>query len=261
MLEIEQIVDKKGEPRHYTVNGQRFPSVTTVLRILDKPALVPWAWSLAVEGAAEINSRKGVIPVTPAYMRQALVDNEWGWWQKRDAGGLRGSQLHKAIEDLIEHGKIPSFSEYAEENQGYLRALARWWVECKPTIIATELKVGSLEHGFAGRLDLIEDDGGEHLILDIKSGGQLKEPIDDSLARFPYEEHHLQSQGYQIGYEETYEEPIHGGKIINLADNGDYRVTPALGGRDQFLAVLNAYNHVAELRKEISKWKADLKAK
>ena len=32
------------------LSGERVPSVTTFLYILNKPALVPWAWGLGVEG-------------------------------------------------------------------------------------------------------------------------------------------------------------------------------------------------------------------
>lgn len=100
-------IEKSNKVKIHTVykpaNGERVPSVTTVLGILNKPALLEWAWKLGTEGidykairdtAADIGSLahylilchlKGIEPDTSEYSQQVIDKAEtclikfWDW--------------------------------------------------------------------------------------------------------------------------------------------------------------------------------------
>jgi hypothetical protein len=255
-FEIEQLPDKNGEPRHYAIDGERVPSVTTILRVLDKPALVSWAWNLACEGGAEV-VQAGLPIESQEEMKQALVDREWGWWQVRDTAGLRGQRLHDALHALISEGQVPSLAEFPEDERGYVQALAAWWTEHEPEVLMSEVQVGSKRYRYAGRLDLLvasPPDQDYLTILDIKSA----KPDKDERPRLPYLEHHFQvGGGYRLALSETYNIPAPRlrAATVSICENGTYRVTPAFAGPMDFLYVLNAYLSMKRVAKEMGDYK------
>jgi hypothetical protein len=260
--EIVQEEDKNGEPRHYTIDGERVPSVTTVLRVLNKEALISWAWNVAVEGAVEVHNSG--LPIDDyAAMRKALVDREWGWWQVRDTAALRGRGLHTALNHLSETGTPPSLSEFPEEQRGYVQALARWWIATEPNVLLSEAKVASKRHYYAGRTDLVVEKDVEDEILpvvvDIKSGKTDNEGV----PRPPYAEAHFQvGGGYRLALLETYGHPLDaklGAEIVNICPNGEYLVTPAFATPGDFLPVLAAYQSVKRVEGSMNAWKKQQK--
>lgn len=259
--QIEQLPDKNDEPRHYAIDGERVPSVTTILRVLDKPALISWAWNLAVEGGAEV-VQAGLPIESQEEMRKALVDREWGWWQVRDTAGLRGQRLHDALHSLIAEGEVPELSAFPENERGYVKALASWWTEHEPKVLMSEVAVGSKRYRYGGRLDLVCSDyvfpgnAKPYTILDIKSA----KPDKNGELRYPYLEHHFQvGGGYLMGLAETYDLPERdfNAGIVSLGENGDYRVTPAFARPMDFLYVLNCYMAIERVKRDMKAWEKD----
>ena len=67
------VVEFQAEPRRrYLVNGQPVPSVTQILGVLDKPALVWWAMRVGVEGACQLQE-SGSLPSDPEAAVKALT--------------------------------------------------------------------------------------------------------------------------------------------------------------------------------------------
>lgn len=258
LLEIEQEVDKKGQPRHYTVDGERFPSVTTILRVLDKPALVSWGWKLGLRGAFDVFDGPSPNPPNLAKLEHEIRERELAWWQVRDSAGDRGNRLHEGLEALIKHGEIPSLSAYPEEERGFLIGLAKWWtndIVGEHRVVASEVKVGSSVHGFAGRLDLVIEDAHDWLgLVDIKTGKKNEK----GEIRDPYLEHHFQvGGGYRLGFHETYGVQTNAGILVQIAEDGDYQVTHAEAEPRDFLTVLDVYNSVARVKNRIKEVKKD----
>lgn len=262
IIQIEQEEDKNGQPRHYLIDGERVPSVTTILRVLDKPALVHWAWMLGVQGGLEVVG-SGLKPSTVEEMKSAVITRGWAHWLVRDAGGLRGRQLHKALETLIVHGDVPKLSSFDEDRRGYVQALARWWIDNDPDVVLAEQKVASKNHWFAGRLDLVIRkvvDGRERLVVtDIKSG---KVDAKTGKPRPPYTEAHFQvGGGYRLALAETFGVPLadadFDAEIVNICPDGQYLVTPAAATPGDFVAVLAAYQAVKRVERNAKNGNVD----
>lgn len=103
MATIEKSNKVKIHTQYKLANGERVPSVTTVLGILNKPALLEWAWKLGTEGidykavrdtAADVGSLahylilchlRGIEPDTSEYSQQVIDKAEtclikfWDW--------------------------------------------------------------------------------------------------------------------------------------------------------------------------------------
>lgn len=155
-----------------TKAGQRCPSVTTVLGMLDKPGLRKWYWECGLAGT---DPRK-----------------------LRDTAGGVGSAVHTAIEQHI-HGGDPQaaldsiLTDEEDRAKGH-RALDRffaWEDEHKPVYLATEIALVSEEHELGGTLDILCRIGDALTIVDAKTG------------KGPYTEQILQLAAYAYLLEEA----------------------------------------------------------
>jgi hypothetical protein len=126
--------------------GNRLPSVTKVLGILDKPALVRWAWNLGMQG----------------------VD----YTKVRDQAGIIGTITHYLI--MCHLKKIePDLSEYAPENidkagQCLIKYL-NWESEHTIKPILTEEPLVSNIFGYGGIVDCLAELDGELALIDYKT--------------------------------------------------------------------------------------------
>lgn len=145
----EKISDKvKTHTQYRLSDGTRVPGVTTVLGILNKPALVGWANSLGLQG---IDSKK-------------YVDD------KADIG--------KACHYLIEcdvKGEAPELSDYspatvsAAEN-GFLKWLD-WRAGKDFVLIGSEMPLVSENYRYGGTVDIFASVNGINTLIDIKTSG------------------------------------------------------------------------------------------
>ena len=99
-------VDSGQNGRHYRVEGfsELFPSVTNVLGVISKPALVPWARNVALQSVRETLTEY-------MQMETSVIDAEWVASvierakkkpdQVRDEAGDFGTQAHLLIEQII----------------------------------------------------------------------------------------------------------------------------------------------------------------
>jgi hypothetical protein len=142
----------------YTIempNGERIGpllSVTKVLEVLNKPALVPWA---ARESAGFFKSeilRLGRAALDAATLEQIAKDAAGAHRRKaKDAADL-GSACHDAFEAII-LGREPE--SLPKELEGPVAAFKRYRLQSDTIVVATELAVASAEHKAGGRLDWI----------------------------------------------------------------------------------------------------------
>ena len=252
--EVVQQFDKNGEPRGYLCDGVHYGSVTTALNILAKPALLRWAWNCAVEGAAEIP------PMDRTYeeMQKAIIAAGFGYWQVSGEAKLRGRRMHDALQALLSTGEPPDLGAYPEDEQGFVQALASYWVEHRPAVIETELPVASKVYRYGGRIDLVRGEGPALVpyVVDFKSGkaDEFGEP------REPYIEAHMQVAGYELALEEITETMIGGAEIVSLCANGKYEVYPGCADPKGFPNVLACARYLAETRTATTAWRKAMKA-
>lgn len=149
------------------------PSVTTVLEVLDKPALPWWGMGVGAEGTLKL-VQLGLLRWATVNDTRVLVYQDGDIWrvagkdeaiallnkQKltvnhvKDEAGDRGNAVHDALEVWAKDGRLPEVSIYPEEQQLYVLGLRNFLEAVQPEPIASEVMVGSLKHGFAGRYDI-----------------------------------------------------------------------------------------------------------
>ena len=143
----EKISRVKAHTKYYTQDGKRVPGVTTVLRVVNKPALVPWANKLGLQG---IDTRKYVD-------RLASV----------------GTLAHYWIEGLLLTGKDPDLSEWSQEQQDLdsnsVLKFLKWRGQHDLWVIETEKPLASETYRYGGTLDILADVDGRRGLIDIKT--------------------------------------------------------------------------------------------
>lgn len=152
----------QGNSHTYTLDGQRIPGVTTVIGILDKPALVGWA---ARETAIYADENWGRLASMRSGDRiEAMTKARF---QKNKAAVVRGNRVH-ALGEQLAHGKAVDVpAEIAPWVEGYARFLDAWQLET----VATETPVCNTEYAYGGTFDLIaRSDRFGTALMDIKTG-------------------------------------------------------------------------------------------
>lgn len=173
---IERI-DGGASGRLYGVEGRKLPSITNVVGVLDKPALVPWAAGkerdAAIAAAKRLRAEgafaSGITDEEfDAIFREAMGSAKAHVKELESAGAI-GTSIHEQIErGLRKEMDLPAFKRGASTLSEASKEAARtayasyeeWKVKSqfKPRMI--EQMVYSLEHGYAGTFDVL----GDHLI-------------------------------------------------------------------------------------------------
>ena len=133
----------------YRLDGEWVPGVTTILGVLNKPALPRWAATSVAEYVAD--NREAVEHLYAAGRGPMVGALKETPWQKRDDAADRGTKFHEYAERILlgEEVDVPEDQVPLVENA--LRFMDEYQVEP----ILTEYRVGSREHKYAGSGDLI----------------------------------------------------------------------------------------------------------
>lgn len=144
--------------RIYKIDGREYPSVTSIISMMDKPALVPWAAKMAAQYAIEHHQPLGELPPEDAI--QAIKSN---WRKQRD----RAADFGTAVHQYIEHGIMPDPGERAHN---YVQAARNFILEHDLLVERSEATVYHPGYGYAGTVDLITTSG---YYIDWKTGKGL----------------------------------------------------------------------------------------
>jgi hypothetical protein len=122
------------------------PGTTTILGVINKPALMYWAWDLGMQG---IDYRKYT-----------------------DEMASIGTLVHKRIEDHIK-GVETDFADYRPtqikiSDVGYHKFL-EWEQENNPQYLRSELMLSSAKYGYGGTVDLYARIGEKYVLIDFKT--------------------------------------------------------------------------------------------
>lgn len=138
----------------YRLDGKPVPGVTTILGVLDKPAIPKWAAKVVAEYVAD---HPDAIEVLRDSGRNALVNTlKEVPWQARDKAADRGSTLHDFADKILngvelDIDDVPADLVPVLENA--IAFLDEW--EIQPLLI--EAPVASRTDWWAGTLDLVAD--------------------------------------------------------------------------------------------------------
>jgi hypothetical protein len=175
----------------YRLDGKYVPGVTTILKVLDKPALPKWAAGLVAEWVADNpNGVNGLRSMGRGPMIAALKEVPW---EMSRAAGDKGTAFHKLAEDIIWAGAevdVPETQVPLVEN--CIAFMEDWKIH--PLLV--EAAVGSRKHWHAGTLDLVAEYvhpvTGESgvAIWDYKSGKAIYPEAAMQLVGYAFSEFH-----------------------------------------------------------------------
>jgi hypothetical protein len=220
------------DARHaYTLDGEKVPSVTTILdACTSKPAL-PW-WGMRVGLAAMVrimekypwaelanaNTYEEVLSGVPAQGREffqpkrrnpkpktllemATLELKLSTNHVKEDAGERGTIIHNAMEQLGLGADIDDIVDgVPEEHRGYVEGMCDWWLDHEPEFLEQEIIVASRTHQYAGRFDFVVryrsgPHAGQIVLGDLKTSKRV------------YRSHLVQLDAYDLAYEEMGLEP------------------------------------------------------
>ena len=150
--------------RTYTWADESYPSVTTLLGALSKPALVNWAAKMVAEYA--VDNGPEILALAKADRDGAIRALKGSPWQKRDAAANLGTHVHDQIEARI-LGQTPATPPAdVAERVAYFDAFCN---DYQPVFEAAEATVYNRGLNYAGTLDSIAVIGGRRYIIDVKT--------------------------------------------------------------------------------------------
>jgi hypothetical protein len=260
-----EIVYEPKPKRLYRVQGTEVPSVTEILRILDKPALSWWGQCIGISGLLQLRQMGLDIDTL---IRQKPPDLEWDEYAKmfasgplndnklttnhvRDKAGMRGKSVHDALNRYAVDGVMPNPREYPEHEQGYVIGLVAFLMDT-PSLEpqAAELMVGSREHGFAGRYDLRARTSRPHRVVTkvypkkpavattMPAGTGLFD-LKTSVDVFP--ENGLQLGAYEMASTECGHDETDYQVVIQFGKDGRYQARRSTATGKDFLAIKGAW--------------------
>jgi hypothetical protein len=175
--------------------GVRVPSVTTIIGILDKPALLYWAWKLGQDG----------------------IDMDAARQQAANIGTVAHARVEAHVRGIpFDETGIPG--EVLEKSSTAFLGFLDLWRRRRYVMVESELKMVSEKWQVGGRLDLVaqpEDAPGQFELIDIKAANAV------------YREGKLQACAYAAMYEEIHPgRKIHAVHIIQLPKDEPGEPTP-----------------------------------
>ena len=199
--QTKEQVNKKYPKRngYYYTNRQgnefKFPSITNVLGVVDKPYLVVWAAKKCAEIALD----------NPTL----TVDEVYAIHRKRDItdAGTRGKGMHNLAPKVLSGEEIPV--ELSEKYGGFVKGLVKFLQENKPIELFNERPVISFKYGIGGTTDWGLKVGNEKWLTDIKTSPRI------------YRSHKLQLSFYEDALKEE-GEVFDKCKIIHLPGDETY---------------------------------------
>ena len=164
----------RSDDHVYYYAGRAFPSVTTILKTIDKGyALVNWAAKSTAKAALRMMEGEPsqwalaslLASVGPEGVVKALTESS-SW--ERDEAAHAGTQIH-GLADRIVRGEPDMI--IPEAYRQHVHHYAEWWAASQWRLRASEAMVIQPDHGYGGTLDLLAYDAdGRTVLADIKTG-------------------------------------------------------------------------------------------
>ena len=203
-------VDIKFSPgaHRYTVNGQHKVGVTTVLNVLNKPALMTWPMYEANKYIKKHSTEKGeFLTISKTHLEDSLK----AFRMKSDKAANMGTKIHEAIEmyltghPSVDDGKVGKA----------LESFKNWYENLNGKAIEVERVVYSKQGDYAGTFDCLLELDGKKVLCDVKTTKKGKKFRDGI-----YPEYFIQLGAYSMAYKEETGEEIDDLMIINVSKSG-----------------------------------------
>ena len=162
----------KATSRFYTVNDSPYDRVTSVLNVINKPALVPWAIRTTTEKFRSVMEDSVNTTIDPVWIEEALQAAKDYPDEVSEAAADKGSEIHTAIEEFVNRGVWPADGLIKQCVLAYHE-----WSRSNPMEpVASEFTVWSPTEYYAGTIDevcLLPN--GHYGVIDFKTGGAYPE--------------------------------------------------------------------------------------
>lgn len=220
----------------YTANGKPAWGVTSVVGVLNKPALVYWAANMSADRFRELvkpGQSYGEVDIE-------LMYNEIKSAHRRSSEKATtvGTLVHGAIEQIINAliaGNTKTSLPIDEKMLNCVNAFSAWVREHDVEFLASERKIFSKEHWYAGTLDVLARVDGDLSVVDIKTSSAV------------YPEYFYQTAAYCRAVQEEDQTPVKRSIILRVDKDGKGFEAVENGTIDEsfeiFLACLRIYRH------------------
>ena len=227
----------------YTLDGKRMYGTTTVLKVINKPALVPWSAKCVVdyikENASFLYTTTDKIGDTKLWVvdEELLDEAKRSHQKKKEDAGVAGTDVHAEIETLI-NGAIGNggyiTTQVSETKQ--VQKFIEWSKERNVKFLASEQRLYSETLWCAGTADFICEIDGKLYVGDIKTSSAI------------YPEYFIQASAYAKFAEEMgIYNGFHGVVIVNVPKKGGLNVKENYDIQGNF----EAFKHALGLGKQL----------
>lgn len=232
----------------HLLDGKPLTGVTTVLGILNKPALLPWASKMAVEYIYEHSRINPELESERHVMESVLEEAKTAYAKKRDKAGEMGTDIHAKLETCIKYAITKTEGVIVEQafnsEEAEIPQIAEFlkWAKGKK-FLASEIHLFSKPMFVGGICDIVYEENGKKYLADIKTGSGI------------YAEMFWQMGGYHLMIEEMgLYEGIDGYTVVNIPKKGGLNVETSYGleqNKEGFKHCLAIYRLINEVKKTI----------
>jgi hypothetical protein len=241
------MITKKGyafskEKHHHSFDDKPLYGTTTVLNIIAKPQLIPWAVKMATEniksqwktGKAYTKEERDII-LEGGRVRHTNA--------KTEAGDV-GTKVHEAISKWIKKGcpnemPVKTFCGKDVEVTKMFMQFVEWALENNIQFISSETNVFSTNNWYGGIIDFVCTIDNHLYIGDIKTSSGI------------YPEHWLQIGAYDIARQEMTGSHADGYIIVNIPRENKMQIQKTSETeiyRDGFLHALELYKIMKKIK-------------
>lgn len=249
---------------HPQCAGVVYRSVTTILGRAVPKDLSWWGMTIGAEAVQTLLERDyDIAAMSPVEVVDAIKAEKLTVRDRMGQAATRGTSIHQALEDYGTTGKLPTLTDFPASDRGYVRGLARFFMEYQPEIVASEVQVVSVEHEFAGTYDFEANIHGK-----VTGTTFTPDPAastftlgDLKTSRFIYPTSHFpQIEAYEYARIENGRTPTDVRAVLHVTATGGMSLVPSTFTFEDFL-ILKASSEVvrrgdsegAKLKREVLK--------
>ena len=227
-----QGINVEARARDYRVGGEPYQRVSTILGVINKPALVGWMKSLTLDAVRDtlkdpaVHSDELDLDRWVSHIMQAAKERTE---RESTAAAERGTAIHADIVRFFDGG-MPKYPETVKAEE--------FLFENHMTVEAQEMIVWDDAIKVAGRCDIVLRDADRKLLV-----------VDWKTGKGPYPEMALQLSAYASMLRKMTGEPVERGLVVKLAPEG-YSVHTVADLSEGWRMFLMALDLQRGLRKE-----------
>lgn len=166
----------------YMWGADYVPGVTSILKIIDKPALIQWSANMASDHfLAQVKAGRDDFA---AIHKESKVAHR----KKSDAAKDIGHEVHAYVEAHFKNLPLPELT--SDEAKRGVEAFHSWLAAHKVEVLASERLCFSKEHYYAGTCDFVAKIDGAMAVGDVKTSSGI------------FSEYRLQTAAYQHALQE-----------------------------------------------------------